>query len=156
MTLLLVLACGEKEPVDTSTGTDDSAVVADDTGATDDTGADTGEVTEPDAPVIQSCDAFCYLHETGEQFYNWRVECSVTDPQGVDNVWNGEVIVAQGQTTAHSDLVACDATGFCSASFTQDNSAVQCAQASSYDFLVKVQDWDQNWSAPMKVQGRQQ
>ena len=158
--LFLLLACSDKEPAvdDTSASTDDTSASADDT-STDDTDDDTGggQLNDNlDAPVISTCDAFCYLHQTGDQYYNWRVECSATDPQGLENIWNGEVIVAQGQNEVRTDLVACDATGFCSATFDEPSTGVMCAQATSYDFIVKVQDWDQNWSKPVKVTGRQQ
>lgn len=154
MLLLMALGCGEKEGVD-STPSDTNPT--DDSATTDDTSTDdTGEEVSDDAPKITTCDAFCYLHETGDTFYNWRVECNVDDAQGVSNVWNGTVDIAKGSDPVANDLMACDATGYCSGTFREDLYGILCSDASSYDFLIKIQDWDQNWSKPYKVAGRQQ
>ena len=159
MLLLLALACDKDDGTsadDTATTTDDSSP-SDDSGHTDDSGS-TNDTSDPfeDAPIIQSCDAFCYFHDTGDQFYNWRIECSVTDQQGVENVWNGTVEIAQGNNSVATDLVACDAAGFCSTTFREELYGVYCSQASSYDFFIRIQDWDENMSRPYKVTGRQQ
>jgi len=158
MLLLLALACDKDgtSADDTATTTDDTSTNGD-TSSSDDSGG-TSDTSDPfkDSPIIQSCDAFCYFHDTGDQFYNWRIECSVSDPQGVENVWNGTVDITQGNNSIATELVACDAAGFCSTTFREELYGVYCSQASSYDFFIRIQDWDENLSKPYKVTGRQQ
>ena len=116
-------------------------------------------VADPDAPVINSCDAYCWYHTTGEQFYEWVVECSVTDPDGYKDIWNGRWGCTGGSCQDQSGLVACTATdGTCSTSFkeSQITPTIFCEQASSYTFTVWVSDWQGHESKGYKVTGRQQ
>lgn len=146
--LALLLSC-TPAPIDSSI---DSPVPTDsDPQVTD---SDTGPSWPADAPTLTTCDAWCYLHETGDQNYIWKVECSADDPQGVDTIGNGRLEIQQDQVTFATDLVACDTSGFCSTQFGEPTHGTYCDQATSYTFVVFVSDVDENESRPYVVQGR--
>jgi hypothetical protein len=159
--VLVFLACGslsERPGDDSQSGwaADSNA----DTGgsATSDTDTDSIEV-DPSAPVIGSCDAWCYYHTTGEQFYEWTIDCAVTDPEGPKNIWNGRWACTSGDCAEQSGLVACTtSTGKCNTSFqeSQVTPTILCEQAANYTFSVWVSDWDGHESRPYQVTGRQQ
>ncbi|MCP4809932.1 MAG: hypothetical protein GY913_10395 [Proteobacteria bacterium] len=152
--LLLLLACtpapsGDTDSSVTSSDSDDGSS---DSAPDSDTGS--GEGIHPDAPVVRTCDAWCYLHETGDQNYIWKVECAADDPQGLDTIGNGRLEIQQNQQTFATDLVACDGAGFCSTQFGEPTHDVWCDQAPSYTFLVYISDVDEHESAPYVVKGR--
>ena len=151
----LLLACTEPAATDDSeaVATDDSQASGDsqDTQDTEDT--DPGN---PDAPVIQSCDAYCWLHTTGEERYEWLVECDVSDPQGLEDIWNGRFEALFNGNVIQEELVACDTQGYCSSAFSEITADVRCEQASDYTFRVFVSDWSGNESKPYEVVGRKQ
>ena len=157
--LFVLFSCSPKDEVEEETGGDTSSgEETGETGDTEDTGADTS-APQPDghAPAIQSCDAWCELHQVGEEYYGWNLECQVTDPEGLENIWNGRTTVIRGGNQVTDYLVACAAgTGTCTTAFREDEYNVTCSQASSYLFKVWVSDWNGNESAPFTVTGRQQ
>ena len=129
-----------------------------DSGATTDTDTDTFQA-DPSAPVVTTCDAYCWYHTTGDQFYEWAIDCSVTDPEGAKNIWNGRWACTGGDCQDQSGLIACTtSSGQCNTSFkeTQVTPNILCEQASSYTFSVWVSDWDSHESAPYEITGRQQ
>ncbi len=151
-----ILACtpvseedSQPESLD-STELEDSQV-ADDSQDTDDTDA-----PNPDAPVIRSCDAYCWLHTTGEERYEWLLECDVTDPQGLEDIWNGRFDALFKGNVIMDDLVACNTSGYCSSAFSENSADVRCEQAGDYSFRVFVSDWSGNESQPLEVVGRKQ
>jgi hypothetical protein len=139
---------------------DDSVPPEQDSEASDDSQADSedtdSDVGNPDAPVIQTCDAYCWLHTTGEERYEWLLECDVTDPQGLEDVWNGRFEALFKGNVIMEELVACDAQGYCSSAFSEVTADVRCEQASDYSFRVFVSDWSGNESQPFEVVGRKQ
>ena len=81
----------------------------------------------------------------------------MTDPDGLDNIWNGRFDVVRNNTVAANGLVACETgTGTCTTSFREETNNILCAQATTYNFVAWIKDWDQHESAPYSVQGRQQ
>jgi hypothetical protein len=138
----------------------DSGTQTDSADTSDITDTDTDTfVADPDAPVIATCDAYCWYHTTGEQFYEWGIECSATDPDGFKDIWNGRWGCTDGACEDQSGLIACTATaGQCSTSFkeSQIHPTILCEQAASYTFTVWVSDWQGHESKGFKVSGRQQ
>jgi len=160
LTLLIGLLWGctsyEKESVitvDTGIQTTDT-----DTSEPIDSGLDTSAPTvDGNAPVIQNCDAWCEHHTTGDTYWKWTLDCQVTDPDGLENIWNGRFNVLRNNNVVDDGLVACETgTGTCTTSFREDTDNILCAQATTYDFIAWIKDWDQHESAPYSVQGRQQ
>ncbi|MEE2751039.1 MAG: hypothetical protein VX519_06395 [Myxococcota bacterium] len=123
-----------------------------------DSGLDTSAPTvDGNAPVIQSCDAWCEEHTTGDTYWKWTLDCQVTDPDGLTNIWNGRFDVLRNNNLVDDGLVACETgTGICTTSFREDTDNILCAQATTYNFVAWIKDWDQHESAPYSVQGRQQ
>ena len=162
---LALLGCGSlNEPPDEDSQVEDSRVTPDTeepdsgTGGTTDTETDTFE-PDPSAPTVASCDAWCYRHKIGHKFYEWNIDCTVTDPDGAKNIWNGRWACTSGGCSDQSGLVACTKnTGACNTSFkeTQVTPPILCQQASSYTFTIWVSDWDGLESKGYKVTGRQQ
>ncbi|HJN77799.1 MAG TPA: hypothetical protein QGF58_28025 [Myxococcota bacterium] len=153
---LLALACVTPAP-----GTDSNDSARSDSAGTDDSQSDdsgdtqdTQDEIDPLAPVIETCDAYCYLHQTGDENYQWKIECSVDDPDGVDNIWNGRFEIEYSGARIADDKMACDDAGYCSGSFGETTHEVYCDKADSYMFLVYISDWDEHESAPYKVAGR--
>lgn len=149
--MIWLLACMSGEPTDTQDTSDSTTDTAGDTADTTDTGPD----VHPDAPVITACDAPCSEHQTGDQTSVWVLECSGTDPQGLDNLWRGVFDASQGDTTRHTDVLACR-DGTCTGSFTSTVSGLTCDQAASVVFTVQLEDHEGHLSAPVQVTGRQQ
>lgn len=151
---LLLPACSGKDSAPPAeTGDSDS-------GALDpvDTQNDTARDTAPPksmAPTIQSCDAYCEWHDIGETYWKWTVGCTVTDPDGLDNIWNGATTVLRGNTQVANYLVACNTSGLCTTGFREETDNILCSQANSYKFVVKISDWDGHESLPYEVVGRQ-
>lgn len=107
------------------------------------------------APVIQTCDAYCEWHDIGDTYWQWTVACTVEDPDGLENIWNGNAIVRQNNNTIVEYLVACDTVGNCRTGFREETNNILCSQAPTYTFVMRVSDWDGNNSKPFSVKGRQ-
>ncbi len=159
--LLWLLACTGKTPETSSSDSD---------AATDERGADTapddtavegdsgvggdGGAGPTDAPVLSDCEAWCYLHTVGQESYQWRVTCSVTDPQGLETVESGTVDVQESGARITQYLLACDEVGGCSTSF-DESQGVLCAGASGYTFAIYVEDFNGNVSDVVTVTGEE-
>lgn len=139
---------------------DADSVATDTSPETDaDIDADTDADTDVDmeSPVLSSAEAWCYFHETGEQFYNWYTACTATDPQDTDTLEGGELLVSRDGETVVERRLACNRdTGVCSTSFREDQEGVICTEASAYRFAFVVVDEDGNESDPMEVSGSMQ
>jgi hypothetical protein len=125
---------------------------------TEDTDTDTGTDTAPPdnfSPRILSCDATCEYHDVGDTYWKWSMGCNVNDPDGLENIWNGNTIVNRGGTKAAEYLVACNTQGLCTTGFREDTDNILCSQATSYEFVTRIKDWDGNTSKPNRVNGRQ-
>jgi hypothetical protein len=141
----------------------------DDTANTDDTNpegdadtdADGDGDADSDAPWIEAADAYCYLHETGDQYYQWEVNCTADDPQGADTLkafdaaMSKITVLNDGGTEIANYALVCDDEGACFGSFKELDDGISCANATSYTIRFQVADEDDNISAPFEVQGRQ-
>ena len=150
--LLLVLGCGDKDG--------DSGAAVDTAGPThsgSDGGATAGDGgASSEAPVVTSVDAWCYEHSTGDKDYIWQVEATFTDPQGDDTArsYFDGIAVKDGTTVVAEYAMTCPDPGVCGGSFRQSLDDVRCTLASAYTISVRVQDEDDNWSAPQETTGR--
>jgi len=152
--LLLLSACSSKDtatPVET--GIPDSGDENSELPQTD-TARDTAPPKSM-APSIQSCDAYCEWHDIGDTYWKWTVGCSVTDPDGLENIWNGSTTVSRSNNPVADYLVACNTAGLCTTGFREETNNILCSQANSYKFVVKITDWDGHESLPYEVVGRQ-
>ena len=149
-----LLACSKEDnPDPIETGSTDS-------GPTEptDSASDTPRDTAPPksmAPKIENCDAYCEWHDIGDTYWKWTLGCNVTDPDGLENIWNGTTTVSRGNTALADYLVACNTSGLCTTGFREDTDNILCSQANSYKFVVKISDWDGHESLPYEVVGRQ-
>ena len=152
LSLLLIPACGGDK--------DDTASAGDDT-ATGDSG-DTQDPVSEDAPVVVSADAYCELHDVGDKYYQWTLQATVTDPQGLDTVVRydstqksnyTQVLSSAGGELARYGLTCAD--GECFGSFKESEDGIACSNASSYTFRFVVSDEDGNKSANHDIEGRQ-
>ena len=153
LTLVLLSACSKEDTAPPEeTGSSDSGETP------TDTARDIARDTAPPksmAPTIQSCDAYCEWHDIGDTYWKWTVGCDVTDPDGLENIWNGATTVLRGNTQVANYLVACNTTGLCTTGFREDTDNILCSQANTYKFIVKISDWDGHESLPYEVVGRQ-
>jgi len=138
--LTLVLACGEKDGDDTS-------------GETGDT-----DVADGVSPELFDGDAHCFLHDTGDQFYQWTFTVSYTDPQGVGDVPGGvgqhDLAFLQGDNIIHemSGIVVCDPNqGNCFASFKEADYGIPCSSAEDWTVRFTLFDYEGN-SGTLDVQ----
>ena len=152
LSLLLLPACGGGKD-DTSSSTDDTA--------TADT-ADSGQQVSDDAPVVTSADAYCELHDVGDKYYQWTLQASATDPQGLDTIVRYDstqesnyplVLTSAGGKLARYGLTCAD--GNCFGSFKESEDGVACSNADTYTFQFVVSDEDGNKSASYDILGRQ-
>ena len=166
--LMLLLACGDKVVEDSGPGDSDTAGGSGSDGdggtgggsgggASDGGGSGTPSSEQP--PTMSNADAYCYQHQTGEEFWTWTVTGQADDPQGIDTleavVPDGVVVRVDGAERARVSL-ACDATGACSASFGEEEVGALCAEAGRSTFELTAIDEDGNRSEPAVVIGRQQ
>jgi len=168
---LLLSACGDKGGLDVDSGSEDTAAGAGSGGGgADSGGAGGGESGGGDAgggsggsssdqpPTMMAADAYCYQHETGEQFWTWVVTGQADDPQGIDTleaiVPEGVVVKVDGTERARLPF-ACSDTGACSASFGETEAGATCAEAARTTFELTALDEDGNRSDPAVATGRQ-
>ena len=154
---LFAPACSKSDENTTDTG---GNIDTDDTEDTEDTdsSADSGQDTAPPdnfAPHIVSCDAYCEWHDVGDTYWKWTLACNVTDPDGLENIWNGNTVINKNGNQAAEYLVACNTEGLCTTGFREETDSILCNQASSYSFVTRISDWDGNTSKPNTVNGRQ-
>jgi len=135
--LLALVACGTSSISTGDTGTTDSG---DATGTTGTTSAD-------ESPEIQSVDARCYYHSTGDAYYQWAMEAYVDDPQGRDTIEINQTIeVYRGGTLQASYGLICGAANPCIGSFKESDNGILCSSASEYSFRFLITDEDGNTS----------
>jgi len=115
-------------------------------------GEDSGQVDPAVSPVINACDAWCYLHTVGDVYYQWVIACDAEDPQGWEDLDEGEARLA-GQ--AASFLVVCGEEGVCHTSFQEGADGPWCERAEEYSFEVQIQDQAGHPSSAYTVRGRQ-
>ena len=151
---LLALACNdEKGSGDSASGGDAEADA--DTDADSDTDSDTDP--DPQLPYVTAADAACSYHETGTSYWQWRVDASADDPQGVktvDSIGNVDVLDAATEKLAATYALACSPKGVCATSFKADADGILCDDPKQWTFRVTVVDEDKNVSVPFDVIGR--
>lgn len=129
-TLALLVACkGGRLTTDDSTPADDSTPVEDEF-----------------SPVVTNSDAYCHLHSTGDEFYEWIVTASADDPQGVDTleVWASLEVSRGGGLITTETLVVDRDSGDVVGSFPADRAGISCSSAAEYVFRFEVTDEDGN------------
>lgn len=132
--LFSLLACGDKDD-----GTDDTA---------GDSG-DTEDIPDGVSPQLSNGDAYCYLHNTGEEFYQWAFSVDYTDPQGstdvprtghdVDFLREGNVV-----KSATGVLICDNDQGWCIASFKEADYDIPCASAEDWTVRFTIYDYEGN------------
>lgn len=128
----------------------------DDTASADDSG--TGVVDDGETPSITTADAWCYLHDTGDPVITWSIKATASDPQGEDTLESfvtDAIIVKSGDTVVTTQAMVCDTTGSCSGAFSEDASGVACSAATSYTFVLAVEDEDDHRSTDYELEGRE-
>lgn len=165
--LVLLSACA----VDYYEGPGDSAVI-DDTAAADTAaaaqsggpgegeggdGGGGGGGADPNRPVVEAADAWCYHHQTGDERWIWAATAQVSDPQGLHTIQpvttEGIAVFAGGSQLAVMALV-CDPEGECTASWGADEIGTDCSVPEAYEIVFSVLDEDAKRSAPYVVTGR--
>jgi hypothetical protein len=124
-----------------------------------DTGAkpgDSADAVDPNAPVIESASVQCYLHETGDKYYQWSALATASDPQGNNTIsTTGTIDVrTEGGVVATTTLV-CDTDGGCFASWIEGQIDVVCLEADKYEFDFTVTDDNGHESAVVTVVAEQ-
>ena len=157
---LLSLACSsssKEDETDSGPGTPDTDTGEDTNSQNGDTSSNDTDTAPPDnfSPRIVSCDATCEYHDVGDTYWKWSLGCNVNDPDGLDNIWNGNTLVNLGGNQITEYLVACNTQGLCTTGFREDTHNILCSQASSYQFVTRIKDWEGNTSKPNFVNGRQ-
>lgn len=117
---------------------------------------DTAPEVDPEAPVIEDAAVSCYLHETGDKYYQWSALASATDPQGQSTIATfGTLSAAAGDVDLGEVLLACN-DGDCLTSWREGQDIeVECVNVASYAFTFVVEDIDGHASAPVTVSGTQ-
>ncbi len=169
LVVLVLAGCGDKDSDSGALvgGTDGGSV---DGGSVDGGGTDGGNVdggggdggstdgggADPELPVVESLDAWCYPHTTGTDDFIWQVDAAVSDPQGDESLapyFDGITVLQSGSNVA-GYAMSCGGTGSCSGSFNESQDGIRCDIADTYTIQVRVLDEDDNWSAPVEVTGR--
>ena len=148
---LLALACNDDGSDDSAAGGDADADTDTDTDADSDSDSD----TDSELPYVIGADAACSLHETGTQYWQWTLNASADDPQGVktvDSFGNVDVLDAKGKLAA-SYTLGCSAKGLCATSFDADDDGILCKTPEEWTFRFTVLDEDKNASVPFDVNG---
>jgi hypothetical protein len=143
-TLVLLSAC--------TMGDDDDD--AGDSGELDDSGG-TADVR----PVLLSADASCYLHDVGEQYWQWELLAEASDPQGVDTLATTatvDAVIATGDVVASPTIVRYAGSPEFFGGFKESDFGMLCGDAQRYTFHFRVHDQDGHDSEVIEVVGRRQ
>ena len=128
-----------------------------DTADSSDTGSGDSGV-DPNAPVIDSADLYCYLHTTGDEFTQWVALATAHDKQGTDTIETlGRIDMSDAGGAIGTATLICE-SGSCSASWHDGDYDVACDETAlpNYDFSFVVTDIDGNESAPVVIGGRKE
>lgn len=125
---------------------------------TDDSAAGDDSAEPPDefSPTVSDADAYCHLHSTGDEFYEWIVTAKADDPQGVDtlDVWATLEVSRGGELIADEQLVVDRDSGDVVGSFPAERDGINCSSAAEYVFRFTVADEDGN-TGFQEVAGRE-
>lgn len=168
--LLLVLplglpACGSGSGT-LGPGSDTGAAEADadadgdaDADADADGDSDTDTDADPDRPVILDADAWCYLHDEGEddEVQIWQVSLQASDPQGdssIESIQPEGVTVLSGDTALATYDMVCTDNAVCVGSWSATEDNIGCITPEDYTVRMVIVDDDGNSSEPAEVEGR--
>jgi hypothetical protein len=146
--LLLAPGCGGKAVDD-----DD-----DDEGGT--IWVDGPDEADPDAPVIQDADAWCYYHDTGDPRYIWVALLEVSDPQGtetIDPFFTGVTVYDSSGEEMFTESLTCG-NGECTGTWREDSyspAIMTCTSAGDFMLEFVIYDEEGNPSTPLTVTGRE-
>jgi hypothetical protein len=104
-------------------------------------------------PVIESAEVFCYLHDTGDTYYQWAASAVASDPQGnntIETLGTLDVLNA-GAVVGTTSLVCVD--GSCSTSWREGQLPASCLDIEAYRFAFTVTDIDGHESETVEVSG---
>jgi len=146
MGVLLAAGCTDKE----STEEDDEggSIWVDDPDAAD-----------PDAPVVQDADAWCYYHDTGDPRYIWVAALEVSDPQGTDTIqsfFTGVTVYDSAGDEMFTESLTCG-NGDCTGTWREDTyspDTMYCSDATDYTLEFVIYDEEGNPSEPYSITGR--
>ena len=145
---LLASGCGDKEEIEED-DEEGGSIWVDDPNAAD-----------PDAPVIQDADAWCYYHETGDPRYIWVVALDVSDPQGIDTIqafFTGVTVYDSSDEEMFTESLTCGG-GECSGTWREDTyspAIMTCTSATDFTLEFVIYDEEGNPSEPYSITGRQ-
>ncbi len=112
--------------------------------------------TDPEAPVIQSAEVVCYLHETGDRYYQWSALATATDPQGNSTIATFGTLAATAGTVSLGETPLACGDGNCQTSWREGQELdVECVNVDTYSFTFSVVDADGHASAPVEVAASQ-
>ena len=118
------------------------------------------DAADPNAPVIQDADAWCYYHDTGDPRYIWVAALDVSDPQGTDTIqafFTGVTVFDSSGAEMFTESLTCG-DGACTGTWRQDSYSpdiMYCSDASDYTLEFIIYDEEGNVSEPVTVNGRE-
>lgn len=112
----------------------------------------------PEAPLVTGVEAYCYLHDVGDQFYQWIFGGVVDDPQGVEtlesfadlHIYRGGGVIEELE-----GLLVVSDDGQLVGSFKEETYGISCGSASEYTFRFIAYDVDGH-SGYAEIAGSQQ
>ena len=147
----LFLACGDKSSSDTA----DETTSDQNTEDTEDTNT---EEVDPNAPIIETGDAYCYTVGGSTEGDQWAFTFSFTDPQGIETVprlQTGAISVknSAGQTVSVQDPACSWDNASCLAYVFTTQVGVSCDQAEATTIEYQITDEDGNLSNKFSLTG---
>lgn len=100
---------------------------------------------DPEAPIVTGVEAYCYLHDVGDQFYQWLFGGVVDDPQGVETLEGFadlEIYRGGGVIEDLEGLIVVSDDGAMVGSFKETTYSISCGSASEYTFRFIAYDTD--------------
>ena len=167
--LLLLLplglpACGSGSAglggVDTGAAEADADADADaDSDSDADGDSDTDADADPERPVILEADAWCYLHDEGEddEVHIWQVALQASDPQGdssLESLLPEAITVSSGGAEIATYDMVCTDNAACVGSWNAQEDGIGCTSPEDYTVEMVVWDRDGNVSEPVEREGR--
>lgn len=127
----------------------------------DDDDADSGDpvAPSPDRPEVQSADAYCYLHDVGDPYWQWELLAEATDPQGIDTLATTatvDAVIATGDVVASPTIVRYAGESQFFGGFKERDFDMLCGEAADYTFRFVVADQDGHASDAVEVVGRRE
>lgn len=120
-----------------------------------DDSADSGApVAAADAPVITDPSAECFLHTTGEEYWQWELSAAVTDPDGAETIARtGTVGATSSGDEALAEITIVRQGEALFGSFKEQDYDILCGDATTVRFAFTIADADGNLSQPVSTLG---